>query len=182
MAKRRTKVGRYRVVFKGTVFQVSQASAVLPSGRVKLFEQASRPPSVIILPFDASGRLLLTREYRLTHKKYIWNLPSGKVDDNESPRQAALRELREEAGFKASGLKLFQRVRGGTTLNWDRHIFIATGLQPAPLNGDDDEDITVKPTPFSRAYRMALKGEIAHDLQAYMIIRLYQERRKFALK
>jgi 8-oxo-dGTP pyrophosphatase MutT (NUDIX family) len=51
-------------------------------------------PSVTVLLFDSEGRLLL-----LQHSKTgRWVAPGGMVEPDESPEQAALREMREETG------------------------------------------------------------------------------------
>jgi len=38
--------------------------------------------------------------------KNVWELPKGQIDDNENPKQAALREFYEETGVKISMSKL----------------------------------------------------------------------------
>ena len=107
MNKKRVKVGKYKTVFNGVIFKIKQAKAIFPSGKVKTFEQAVRPVSVTIMAIDNKGQLLLTREYRQKYKRYLWRLPAGRVEKNESPLKAAQRELREETGFKARKIKLF---------------------------------------------------------------------------
>lgn len=48
------------------------------------------------------GRVLLVRE----RSDGGWTLPGGWADVNQTPTQAALRELREEAGFEGRAVKL----------------------------------------------------------------------------
>ncbi|MBL6732923.1 MAG: NUDIX hydrolase [Candidatus Poseidonia sp.] len=45
------------------------------------------------------GHILLVQEAKGRHAGR-WGLPKGNVDDNESPENAALRELREETGLE----------------------------------------------------------------------------------
>jgi ADP-ribose pyrophosphatase YjhB (NUDIX family) len=59
---------------------------------------------VVALVFDDAGRLLLLRH---TYKhRYPWGLPGGGMDYGETTEQAALRELREEAGVDGEIVKL----------------------------------------------------------------------------
>lgn len=44
-------------------------------------------------------RLVMIREFRPTINDYILDLPSGLIDKNESPIEAAKRELQEETGL-----------------------------------------------------------------------------------
>jgi 8-oxo-dGTP diphosphatase len=47
------------------------------------------------------GRVLLTRRKAGTHLAGAWELPGGKVQQGEDPREALRRELREELGIDA---------------------------------------------------------------------------------
>ena len=48
------------------------------------------------------GRVLLTQRKPGTHLAGAWELPGGKVEAGEDPRDALRRELREEIGVEAS--------------------------------------------------------------------------------
>jgi 8-oxo-dGTP diphosphatase len=45
------------------------------------------------------GRVLLTQRKPGTHLEGLWELPGGKVEEGEDPRDALVRELREELGI-----------------------------------------------------------------------------------
>jgi len=50
---------------------------------------------------DAEGRVLLTRRPDESHMGGLWEFPGGKVDDDEGPAEALVRELHEELGVAA---------------------------------------------------------------------------------
>ena len=54
-----------------------------------------------MMAIDEKKRILLVRQYRLPADAYLWELPAGKVDEGETPLQAAKRELIEETGYRA---------------------------------------------------------------------------------
>ncbi len=56
-----------------------------------------QPHAALVLALDAAGRLLLVR-----HPQRGWELPGGKLERGESAVQAAVRELEEESGCRAS--------------------------------------------------------------------------------
>lgn len=47
------------------------------------------------------GRVLLTQRKRGSHLEGMWEFPGGKVEDGEDPKDALVRELREELGLEA---------------------------------------------------------------------------------
>jgi len=48
--------------------------------------------------------VLLIRQYRPIVEEYVWAIPSGGVGLEETPLEAAARELQEETGFRATSL------------------------------------------------------------------------------
>jgi 8-oxo-dGTP diphosphatase len=55
---------------------------------------------VYFVPVDAASRCLLLGDHR---KSGLWLPPGGHVEDGEDPRQAVIREAREELGIAAAG-------------------------------------------------------------------------------
>jgi 8-oxo-dGTP pyrophosphatase MutT (NUDIX family) len=74
--------------------------------------------------------VLLVRQYRLLIDGLSWEIPGGKVDDGETPAEAALRECLEETGFRCLNLRplLFYHVSLDTTYN-PTHLFYSTEVQ-----------------------------------------------------
>lgn len=76
------------------------------------------------------GRLLLVRRRRAPGAG-CWSLPGGKVDVFEASERAAARELAEELGVEAEGLRLLCVVdlidrEGGT--HWVSPVYLATAF------------------------------------------------------
>jgi 8-oxo-dGTP pyrophosphatase MutT (NUDIX family) len=66
-----------------------------------------RPPDyVTVLAATTDGSILLVRQYRPAVRAETLELPSGHIDGDEYPEEAARRELAEETGFEAKSFEL----------------------------------------------------------------------------
>ena len=54
--------------------------------------------SVVLMPMPAPDRILLVRQYRYVVNQWLWELPAGTLEPNETLEAAALRECHEEVG------------------------------------------------------------------------------------
>jgi 8-oxo-dGTP diphosphatase len=79
----------------------------------------------------------------LQRKDGSWTFPSGKIEDNETPEQAAIREARQETGLEVAiirplGIKNKRRIRyyflcaakGGTLENREPYNFRGVHWKP----------------------------------------------------
>src|SRR5262245_31880355 len=86
------------IVFKGRVFSVEVSRRRHPNGRVHEVAVVRHPPSVVIVPIEDDGRVVLVRQYRAALDRELWEAPAGSVDREESADEAARRECAEEIG------------------------------------------------------------------------------------
>ncbi|HEY8491112.1 MAG TPA: NUDIX hydrolase, partial [Dehalococcoidia bacterium] len=80
---------------------------------------------------------------------------------DETPEQAAERELREETGYRPGRL---QPVTGfyvapGYCTEYI-HLYLAEDLREDPLDGDEDEQVEVVRLPLREAVRLVETGQI----------------------
>lgn len=148
-------------IYRGKAFNVRRDEVRfpgLPSFQLDIVEHAG---AVAIVPVDADGRILFVSQYRHAIGKELLEVPAGTLDENEQPEACALREIREETGFATRNLiKLgeFHLAPGYSTEYM--YVYLATELHAAPLQGDEDEFITLVPIPVEKAFEMALSGEL----------------------
>lgn len=64
----------------------------------------STPDSVIVFTMTADQEIILLHHYRQGIESKTLGVPSGMIDKDETPRIAALRELREETGYTTDNL------------------------------------------------------------------------------
>ena len=113
------------------------------------------------VPVLEDGRVLLIRQFRYPLGKFIYELPAGKLDSGQSPRDTMARELEEEIGRSAGSLThecTFYTSPG--FCNEAIHLFVARGLTPTGQRLEEGEHITVEPRTLARCLQMIETGEI----------------------
>lgn len=148
-------------VYQGKAFDVRRDRVLLPNGKNTNLDIVIHPGAVTLIPVDSRERILFVRQYRHAVNKMLLELPAGTLDPGEQPEVCASREIREETGMSASKLvKIgeFFLVPGYSTEFM--YIYLATGLQPDPLPGDEDEFITVEPVAISDVMNLISGGKI----------------------
>jgi ADP-ribose pyrophosphatase len=126
-------------------------------------EIVEHSPSIGLIPILEGTHVLLVTQYRHAAKEYTVEIPAGKIEKGETPKQAALREMREEIGYVG---KLFPVLQWYLSPGYNTelmYVFVATNLRKVidrRENLDDDEDITVKRIKLTTAIRKCIAGEI----------------------
>jgi ADP-ribose pyrophosphatase len=126
-------------------------------------ELVEHSASIGLIPILEGTHVLLVTQYRHAARKYTLEIPAGNIEKGETPKQAALREMREETGYVG---KLFPVLQWYLSPGYNTelmYVFVATNLRKVidgTENLDDDEDITVKPMKLTTAIRKCIAGEI----------------------
>ncbi len=97
-----TRLISSQTLHAGRIFRVMRERVRLPSGLVQDLELVEHPGAVAIAALDASGNLLLVRQYRHATGSWLLEIPAGRLEPGEEPFQAARRELEEETGHRAA--------------------------------------------------------------------------------
>ncbi len=133
----------------------------LEDGKETLRDIVQHPSSVVIVPLEDDGNVVMVRQYRKAVGRELLEFPAGVMEDDASPLDAARRELREETGLDGTELiELGNFFAAPGSMTERLHSFLATGLFSNPLAPDDDERITLERVPFAEAVRMARAGEL----------------------
>lgn len=89
------------------------------------------------------------------------------AEPGELPRDGALRELREETGYRARSLAAIATVLPTPGFCEERlHLFHATDLESGAPSPDDDESIDVREFTLEEAWSMQASAP-EHDLKTF---------------
>ncbi|HWQ70759.1 MAG TPA: NUDIX hydrolase [Desulfitobacteriaceae bacterium] len=146
------------IIFKGKIISVHKDTAALPNGEKSTREYVKHPGAVAVVAIKEDG-LLLVRQYRYPLGRDLLEIPAGKLDAGEAPVDCAVRELREETGYRGDmkPLGIYYSTPGFS--DEAIHLFWARDLVADPLNPDEDEFLEVEVIPWQKALEMAEKGQ-----------------------
>lgn len=158
---------RYRILseerlYEGRVFRVRRDELEHASGYRTMREIVEHDGGAVIAALFPNRDILLIRQHRWPIDQVIYELPAGKLDPGEDPRDCALRELEEETGWKAGSLVPLTSIF--TTPGFcseQLHLFLATDLAPGTQALEPgEESIRVERVPLDHAVAMVRSGEI----------------------
>ena len=106
-------------------------------------EYIKHPGGVCIIAF-VDGKIPLVRQYRYALGKEFLELPAGKLEKNENPENAAIREFEEEVGYKILELKKLGSII--PTCGYSNeviHLYFAKNIEKTHTHYDSDESIDI---------------------------------------
>lgn len=153
--------------------QVYRETVQSPGGHtINDYYVATKSNGVLVMAFTKQKEIVMLREYEHGCHDYLWRLPGGGIDGNESAAQAARRELVEETGYKADKVSLFGTWFNHPGLMPDKTIaFIAHDvIHLSDCKAEIGEDIEVHAISQEDVFTMALRNEIKSPLSCSIIL------------
>ena len=166
-------------LLQGRAFKVRRDFLKTPNGDETQLEIIEHGGSVVVVPIDDDGNLLLVRQYRHAAQQDLLELPAGTRDKDEPFEECAAREIREETGMEAGKLQKvgnFYLAPGYSTEFMA--VFLATELKPNPLQADFDEFLQVEKLPVRKAVDLFQSEAMldAKSLAAWLLARPHLEK------
>lgn len=155
-----------RRVYTGRVVSLDVDTVRFPNGTVGELEMIRHSGASAIVPFvsdplGADPQILLIKQYRYAAEQYLYEIPAGRLDAGEDPRDCAVRELREETGCTAKQMDFLFTMYTTPGFTDERiHLFMAAGLERGETAHEADEFMTLETVTLSQALQLIEKGEI----------------------
>lgn len=169
--------------YHGRVINLDVDTVEFPDGSRGQLEMVRHPGASAVVPLlDPPGtrdpRILLIRQFRHAADGYMWEIPAGRLDPDETPEACARRELEEETGMRAGELTRLTTVYTTPGFTDERiHLYLAYGLEEGPHRREADEFMEVHPTAWSDVMRLIEQGTIndGKTLAALLFARCFTE-------
>lgn len=115
-----------------------------------------------IIPLDEEWNIWLVGQYRFPLNEYSWEIPEGGGSTEESPLDAAKRELLEETGLTAKEWTPILSMHLSNSVSDEKAIlWLARKLSQGEAKPEETELLQIKKVPFDLAYEWVESGKIS---------------------
>ena len=161
-------------IFDGKVLHVRFDDIILPNGKPATREYCHHNGAVCVIPITDEGEVIMVRQFRYAFNSVLLEVPAGKLEPNEDPLSAALRELEEESGVVADKVEYLGEIYTTVAIFDEKiHVYLATGLTYKNAHPDDGEFLEVEKIPLDTLYQMVMNGEIKDSKTQIAILKAY---------
>ena len=148
-------------VFDNKWLSLEKRSYELPTGVVKNdYFHLNRPDYALIVVLDEQRRLLVERQYRRGVDDFVYELPAGWIEKDESPIEAAKRELFEETGVNGHGDTCFEIYPQPGFSSMKAYVCILKIDTIGTAQVDEDEDISTMWIALEEVQKMVKESKI----------------------
>lgn len=156
-------------LYSGAILELRRDEVVMPGGETAHREVVAKHGAVAVVARDAAGRLAMVVQYRHPIGRRLLELPAGLLDGGpeESPVEAAQRELAEEAGLAARSWRTLVDLDSSPGFTDEAiRVFLAEDL--SEVDGGEREheeaDLALRWLTLDEAVAAALGGELVNAI------------------
>lgn len=148
-------------IFDGRILHVRLDTVRLPNGETAVREVVDHPGGVCVLALDGENRALVVSQFRYPYEEVLREVPAGKLEYGEDPREAAIRELKEETGAVAGEFRSLGELYPSPGYCGEIiRMYLARELTFGETRLDEDEFLNLERIPFGQLVEQVLSGEI----------------------
>ena len=150
-----------KTIYRGRVFDLTLQERRLPDGRRVCPEIIVHPGASLMVPFLDHRHVIFLRQFRTAINGWLYELPAGTPEKNETFLDCARRELREETGYKAKTFRLLGKIYPVPGYSTEKiMIYEARELTFAPKAKDAEELIETRILTKPRVRDMLKAGQL----------------------
>lgn len=176
------KILHQSIVSRSRLFTVEAVDFQFSNGVERTYERLIPGGSgaVMMVAMLDDEHVALIREFGGGVEEYTLTLPKGAVDLGETMEEAANRELQEEIGFAAESITFLKHMSlSPSYMKSGIDIFLAEGLYPSQLEGDEPEPLELIKWPIADLHELVMREDCTEGraIAALYLARDYLQKR-----
>lgn len=169
----RETIKKSEYIYKGKILTLRKDLVILPNKKEATREIIEHNGGVCVLAIK-DDIVSLVKQYRHPYEKEILELPAGKLEMNEDPYEAGIRELEEEVGIKTKKLcSLGYSYPSPGYSNEIIYMFYTEEFEMTNLHLDEDEFLEPVKVNINDLYKMIENNELV-DAKSIITILKYK--------
>ena len=157
--KQYEKTVKTEEIYNGKIVSLRVDDVELPDGSFSKREIVTHQGAVAVLAVK-NGQMYFVKQYRIANEMLLTEIPAGLIEPGETPAEAAIRECREEIGYRPINLyRLGEFIPTPGYCSERITLFCATEFVWDPLAEDEDEFISLVKIPVRTARALFINGK-----------------------
>lgn len=160
-------------LFQSKKFQVRERQVPARGGGTRPRHYIHSQDAVVVVPELDADTLVLIRNRRFSVGQELLEFPAGTLEPGEDPAECALRELEEEAGYRARALvKLGDFYTSPGLLTEKMFVFLARDLEEVGQKLEETEHIEIEKCSRAELLALVQKGQLrdGKSLAAFFLL------------
>ena len=149
-----------QMIYEGAILNLRKDKVTVQEG-TSYREIVEHNGGAVIAAVKENGNMIMVRQFRKPAERVMLEAPAGKIDPGEEPIDAAVRELKEETGYRAGKVEKLTQMYPSVGYSEEiLHLFLCTNLEAGETAFDENEAIDIVEYPVSSLVDMVMNGQI----------------------
>ncbi|MEK7072933.1 MAG: NUDIX hydrolase [Patescibacteria group bacterium] len=135
------KIESQETAFENRWWNITKDVVRLPDGAIYEYFINHGPDGVIVVPVGPDGRFFVQQMYKHGARSAVLEFPMGRIDGDETPADAAARELKEETGLAGTLEPLGSRWVFPSSSASTFHVFLARDVRKVAEPEDNPKEV-----------------------------------------
>lgn len=147
------------LIYKTKIFDLYENDVKLENNKIAKRALIKHNGAVCLIVKNKDN-FIFVKQYRQGVKDELLELVAGKLEENEDPKECALRELKEETGYSAKSIKYFGKIAPVAAYSTEIiYCFVVDVQKRERQKLDEDEFLEVVEIPKEEVENMYIDGK-----------------------